>query len=243
MDRPLLVAIVGLLTCSCDSVGNWFAAQSDHPETVSRSDTLPVSRHMGTVAKPDSSTPLSLAVGQWTRYQIRFPDGKTTSVLRQVVSREANGFWLELINGTPDAGTVSQLLVSPSSPGDSALPHVIAARIRMPNGIIKQIDGPAMQATRGGYQNLLFDVRLSSPWTGDLTKVSTPAGEFLGCVSSTIAGQFAGIETVTSATFHAGVPIGGLVSAQREDGTVAIQLTGFGTEGAFAVLERRALKR
>lgn len=237
MLRALLIVCL-LSIPSCDALGISSGGAPEGQKSTKRGAQLPVSRNVGKVSQSDRRRPLELEVGQWTRHVIFHPGGKRTEFLRQVVAKGPDGVTLEVVNGQPDAGTVTQLLTQKGS-GAASLLHLVSARVRMPNGVIKDISGPAMDATRTGYQKLLEDVRLDTTWSGSTSEVKVLAGDFEGCIRSPLETEFAGLEHITEGYFHPSVPIGGLVKGVDKEGHTVVELTGFGVDDAQSVIERK----
>lgn len=224
---------------ACEAARELFGSEPEIQIDSRGEVVLPVSRNVGRVPADGRARHLALDVGQWTRYAVRHADGSVTEIYRQVVAEEPRGFWVEVVNGRPDAGTVTQLLVAKEPGGTPQGPRVLAARVRMPNSVIKEIEGVSMRATHGGYQQLLSDMRLTAQPSGEEQTAEVPAGSFEGCRTADLDITFAGVETITAGCFHPRVPLGGLVRATNAAGSPSVVLTGFGIEGARSVLERR----
>lgn len=242
MIRSLLISSFLFALPSCDAAGRLFGQEPEGRQPPKAQALLPASRNAGVVPKGKRQEALPLEVGQWTRHVIHHRGGKTTEYFRQIVEKEPGGFRLEIVNGTPNAGTITQLLVSVPTSG-RGVPSVVSAKVRMPNGVIKEISGPAMDATRSGYQHLLADVELGTTWAGAQSDVRVLAGDFTGCSESPTQLQFAGLEGMEKAYYHPRVPIGGLVKGLAADGHTVVELTGFGTDGAESVIERKLKAR
>jgi hypothetical protein len=176
-----------------------------------------------------------LSVGQWTRYKID-DRGRTSLVTHKVIGEESGAFWLEFVTGAADAGTVLALLVNAPDRQDASRAEVRAAKIRMPNGLLKEIRGPELKPTEAAYKRMIGD--LFSPRLDGLPQsdVTTLAGTFRGCYGRQGHLAFSGSDAESALFIHPGVPLSGVVKSESAGSKLTVELLAFGTEGAQSEL-------
>jgi len=178
---------------------------------------------------PAKADPLPLAVGQWqrTRTTERGRDDVTQSL--KIVAQDAGAFWFEVVTGTADAGTVVQVLMDPKDRRDKAAADIRAAKVRMPNGLIRELNGPLLEPNKPGYRALLDKVFMMDRPPIGRADVTVPAGTFKSCFLFEI-------EKVKY-WVHPGVPLTGIVKS--EAGGLRVELVDFGLDGALSELEQQ----
>jgi hypothetical protein len=179
-----------------------------------------------------------LSVGQWTRYRLD-DRGRTSIVTHKVIGEESGAFWVEFVTGAADAGTVLALLVHAPDRVDPARAEIQAAKVRMPNGLLKEIRGAELKLTEDAYKRMVAD--LFSPSMSGLPQsdTTTPAGTFRGCYRQKAALAFVSSDSESTVWRHPGVPLSGVVRSQSSDAKLTVELLAFGTEGAESELSRQ----
>jgi hypothetical protein len=179
-----------------------------------------------------------LTVGQWTRYSVD-DRGRTTLITHKVIAEESAAFWVEFVTGTADAGTVLALLVHAPDRSNAARAEIRAAKIRMPNGLLRVLSGAELKPSEAAYRNMLGDL-FSPPLAGlPQSEVSTPAGTFRGCYRQKARVAFSGSDAESTVWLHPGVPLSGVVRSQSADAKSKVELVAFGSKGAESELTRR----
>jgi hypothetical protein len=221
-------------------IGLFFACKSK-----SAGESRGESRSGGTPAAPRE--PLSppktatfgpLSVGQWTRHRVE-DRGRTTLISHKVIAEESGAFWVEFVTGTADAGTVLALLFHSTDRKDAARAEVRAAKIRMPNGLLKVLNGPELKPSEAAYKNLLGDLFTSSLQGLPQSDVTTPAATFRGCYQHRRRVALSGSDAESTVWLHPDVPLSAIVKSESADGKVKVELVAFGTEGAESELTRQ----
>ena len=187
---------------------------------------------------PQSAELGPLSVGQWTRHRLE-DRGRVSVVTHKVIGEESGAFWVEFVTGAADAGTVLGLLVHAPDRIDPARAEIRAAKIRMPNGLLKEIRGAELKLTEAAYSKMVGD--LFSPSFRDMPQsdITTPAGTFRGCYRRSARLAFSGGDSESAVWSHPGVPLSGVVKSQSVDGERKAELIAFGTEGAESELTRK----
>jgi len=179
-----------------------------------------------------------LSIGQWTRYRLE-DRGRASLVTHKVIGEESGAFWIEFVTGAADAGTVLALLVHAPDRIDPARAEIQGAKIRMPNGLLKEIRGAELKPMDAAYTKMVGD--LFSPSLRELPQsdITTPAGTFRGCYRRKARLAFSGGDSESTVWSHPGVPLSGVVKSQSLDGERTVELMAFGTEGAESELTRK----
>jgi hypothetical protein len=178
------------------------------------------------------------SVGQWTRYEVD-DRGRKSVITHKVIGEESGAFWLEFVTGAADAGTVLALLVNAPDRRDAARAEIRAAKIRMPNGLLKEIRGPELQPTEAAYKKMIGDLFSPSLSGSAQTDVTTLAGTFRRCYRRQGRLGFSGSDAESAIFIHPGVPLSGVVKSQSTDSKLTLELLAFGTEGAQSELSRK----
>lgn len=183
------------------------------------------------VAAPAGAQPLALTVGQWTRHRVADRGSEYTRTLR-VVGEEGGAFWFEVVSGAADAGTVVQVLMDPKDRRDPAQAEIRAAKVRMPNGFVKEVRGPLLGPSIPGYKSLLSDVFIPSLDGAAREDATVRAGTFHGCFRTS--------DATGTRLLHPRVPIDALVKSESADHAVSNELIDYGEKGAISEIEKRA---
>jgi hypothetical protein len=173
---------------------------------------------------------LPLEVGQWIR-QRAIERGRDATRGLKIVGKESGRFWFEVVTGAADAGTVVQILMDPKDRRDRAAADIRVAKVRMPNGFIKELTGPMLEPSKPGYRELLDGVFMSAEPAQAREDVTVPAGTFRGCYRM--------LRGTTKFWIHPAVPLTGVVKSESEGATERVELLDFGLEGAVSELEAR----
>src|SRR5688572_1563080 len=141
------------LPCACKRSGEK-ADDSRTSASVSRLEPAPMKAPM---EAPGSAELGPLSVGQWTRYRLE-DRGRASLVTHKVIGEESGAFWVEFVTGAADAGTVLALLVHAPDRIDRTRAEIRAAKIRMPNGLLKEIRGAELKPTDAAYRKMVGDL-------------------------------------------------------------------------------------
>jgi hypothetical protein len=175
-------------------------------------------------AKPD---PLPLRVGQWIR-QRTLEGGRDGTHSLKIVAQQSGAFWFEVVTGAADAGTVVQILMDAKDRKDKNTADIRSARVRMPNGLIKELTGPMLEPNKPGYRQLLQSVFGFGEAPEAREDVTVPAGTFRGCYRVE--------REKTKFWIHPAVPLTGIVKSEGPD--TRLELMDFGLDGAVSELEK-----
>lgn len=232
-----LVALLVLIP-GCDALNGALGLGEEPPEP--KRALPPVERPVSPprrVPPPRSDSPIELAVGQWTRHKIRYSNGRESELTYQIVDAARGGYWIEVINGPPAAGTVVQVLTRVRDRENLQSAQIVAARVRMPNGFVKQVPDELMPAVKESYRRSVAELFFPE-WKGKLSPVTlhVPAGTFEGCLRSPSLTYFTGAEVEGTVYHHTDVPISALVKSETKDGGAVMELLDYGLTGAVSVL-------
>jgi len=106
LTRHLLVFVATFGLAACGS--------SVNPELQSSIDKRVLSFNQSSdnvYDAPTSTTPLPLAVGQWSRYKLMDKEGKPALMTYKVVGADAGAFWVETVRETYYDKQVTLLLL------------------------------------------------------------------------------------------------------------------------------------
>jgi hypothetical protein len=185
-----------------------------------------------TVPPPKTPKVLDLAVGQWTRHTITESNGNRSSLTYKVIAKEGGAYWLEVVTGAPNAGAVIQILLELKERYKPENSQILAARVKMPKGFVKDIRGPMLDASKEAYKKALRQVFVPDLAAMQKETVTVPAGKFEQCYRHTETTSFAGMEVSSTLWQHPAVPITALVKSVSVDGGTTVELVAFGTVGA-----------
>lgn len=228
----LIAAFAAVLACTPEPKrrGDQAAAEPGATQTGGASRRVP---------RPESTRLLDLQDGQWIRYRVSRSDGRSEIVTYKVVGREQDAHWLEVVTGVADAGTVLGLLIRPamrSAPTDTAL---LAARIRMPNGLTKELRGKELEISRSGYLKVMSPLFVPGIEGATQQPQAVPAGTFEGCLRQQRRLTLGGLDGDATVWIHPAVPLTGLVKAVDKTQTMKAELLDYGTKGAVTSMPRR----
>ncbi|MBX3126271.1 MAG: hypothetical protein KF718_06120 [Polyangiaceae bacterium] len=212
--------LLGALLGACDSPPRSDAAAAGPAATEVTPATGPAGAQAAATLRP-------LAVGQWAEYRTTRADGTTSSVKYQVVAEEEGQHWLEMSSGV---GLTIQLLVASRGAQQSA--DIVAARMRLPSGELKESRGEALEKHKVGFGKLLGDVLVPNLRGSERRDVTVPAGTFPGAFLREHESDVSG-ELIKTRTFsHPSVPISGLVLSEGVLERFRMELVAYGTTGA-----------
>src|SRR5262245_56167994 len=153
-DRSVpLTALVALTVLVLSA----FHCKRDEGAGTRVTSTASAPRQPVDLAPAAKSDPLPLKVGQWIR-QRASERGRDATRSLKIVAQEAGAFWFEVVADTADAGTVVQILMDPKDRRDRAAAEIRAAKVRMPNRLMKELKGPMLEPNKPGYRELLDKV-------------------------------------------------------------------------------------
>lgn len=192
----------------------------------------------GEVARPTSSELTALGAGQWSKYRVTLEDGQTMEVTYKIVAEEGGAYWLEIVRGAAEAGTVLQLLISLKDRSDPNGLELRAARVRGPNGHVREIRDQMLEPTSAGYKKVLADIFVPKLSGAPQEDVTVPAGTFRGCYkrSQKVETQHAASEQTV--WVHPAVPISGVVRSEEVGKPNKTELLTWGISGAKSELKK-----
>jgi len=193
----------------------------------------------GEVSAPTSPELPGLAVGQWSKYRITMDDGQVTEVTYKVVAEENGAKWLEIVRGAAGAGTVIQLLIDVKSRSNPDSLQVHAARIRMPNGHVRELRDENLKPTADGYKKALADIFVPSLTGAPQEDVTVPAGTFRSCYKRTQKIETSQATSDQTVWVHTNVPISGVVKSEEVGKPNKTELLTWGTSGAQSELNQK----
>jgi hypothetical protein len=228
-----LFAVVGALL-ACDTVRDRLTgktAGSASAAAQSAPGAAPL-RDPKVHAAPDTFTPVPWKVGQWTRHRITESNGRSSTLTYKIVSEQDGAHWIEVVTGAANAGTVLQILMRLTDRTKPEQGEILGAKIKMPNGGVKKLEGAVLAAASAGYKKSLRHLSLPSLAGLPRETVTVPAGTFRGCFKFSDTTAVAGLELKSTVWSHPDVPISSLVKNQSEDGSTFLELLDYGLSGA-----------
>jgi hypothetical protein len=232
--------IVGMVALAVCALTHACRQTREDPSGQGSSTNGPDRGRSGRTIRASTSAEIApLEVGQWVRYAIRYADGRSDQLTYKVVEREPNGLWVELVSGKPNAGTVLELLIGAGSLAAFDGSRILAARISMPNGAVRELRGVMLEPSRPGYLKALSPLLRAPFASAPKERVATAAGAFEDCSRldrELVFGELHGGFTVW---MHTAVPLTGLVRATAKSGEATVEVDDFGMQGARASLKRR----
>jgi len=234
-------ALVGLALVlsalfACSSIERLRGKKAPAADSASPAESAAAAATPVVVPAPKAPKVLDLAVGQWTRHAIIESNGRRSTLTYKVVAKEGAAYWLEVVTGAANAGTVIQILLELKErykPEDS---QILAARVKMPNGFVKDIRGKMLDASKEAYKKALRQVFVPDLSTMQQETVVVPAGTFERCYRHTETTSFGGMEVSSTLWQHPAVPITALVKSVSVDGGTTLELVAFGMEGAKSAM-------
>ncbi len=219
--RPLgvtafVMTAVAVATTGCERREKSEAAPSVSPAT------RPV------VESADLDARVPLAVGQWTRHRRRDATGAESVLVYRIVAQERNAFVLDVTEEGGSAPRRFQFLIDAGERASPDAARLVAIRIQLPNGELRELRGGAAAASGEQHSRSLAAVGLG-PIAGQREDVTVTAGTFRGCYRRRVEGSLSGAKTPGTAWNHPAVPITGLVKSVADDGAT-VELVGSGRE-------------
>jgi hypothetical protein len=218
--RPLAVVLILTLSACSRSRSESSPAASSGPSQAAE------------VARPSGQTLAAFSTGQWTKYKVDLGDGQKTELTYKIVGEEEGAHWLEIVRGPAGAGTVIQLLVKVPNRNDPNSLEIKAARIRMPNGHVRDIRGKMLEPTSEGYKRSLADIFLPALAGAPQEDVTVPAGVFRGCFKTLQKAETKDGSSSYNAWVHPTVPISGVVRSEEVGSKSKTELVAYGSTGA-----------
>jgi hypothetical protein len=183
---------------------------------------------------PTSSTPMPLAVGQWTKLKLVDKNGRPSFTTYKVVGQDGDATWVEVVTEQYTGRTVLKMLVAF---GDRTDVNKVAIR----RVILKQRDRapieyeqPVLGMVQGTYKSVARALVLRWDGLGQETK-RAPAGTFTGAFTAEAEVSLFGYSSRAKTWSHTAVPVQGLVHSDNDDGST-IDLVEFGLTGATSEL-------
>jgi hypothetical protein len=194
----------------------------------------------GHIARPSSSELSAFAVGQWSKYRIEMDDGTKTEITYKIVAQEQGAYWLEIVRGAADAGTVMQLLIEVKNRADPSSLTLTAAKIRMPNGHVRELRGEMLEPTAEGYKKALADVFVAPLAGSPQEDVTVPAGTFHGAYKRQQKIETSKASSEQTVWVHPAVPISGVVKSEEISKPNKTVLLAYGMTGAQSEMQKQA---
>ncbi len=188
-----------------------------------------------TVPAPETFVAMSLAPGQWIQYRMVKDKGQPSFDTYEVLSAEADAFWIKAVRETSSGRVVSQMLVALGDRKDPAQIEIRAIKEEDSEGRLSEFRQPMI----GSMQLLLREALawMVVPWEGlPQESASVPAGRFVGCFRVRSHAEWAGVHGVWDSWWHPAVPISGMVRSLRVDEPFTMELVGYGLTGAVSEL-------
>lgn len=233
LARALLPLLL-LLPAACGKTDTASNAQSSKSGT-SVAEPPPAG---GEVARPAAAELAPFKIGQWSKYRINMDDGTSTEVTYKVVAEEGGAYWLEIVRGAADAGTVMQLLINVTSRTDPSSLEIRAARIRMPNNQIRELRDEMLKPTAEGYKRALSDIFAPSLTGAEQEDVTVPAATFRGAYKRIQKIETAKANSEQTVWLHPAVPISGVVKSEEIGKPNRTELLTWGATGAKSEMQR-----
>ncbi len=196
------------------------------PEDPPAGDPKPARQTPDEAGSPATLMPLE--VGQWTRHRVTRPDGSGNVVSYQVVAAEGANRWIEVSSGGGE-GMAIQLLVQSRGPKEAA--DIVAARVRLPTGEMKESRGPELTARKEAFKKALGDVLVRHLEGSERRDVTVPAGTFAGTFVQERVSEASGSPVRTRTFTHPSVPISGLVLSEGVTENSRMELEAYGLTG------------
>jgi hypothetical protein len=184
---------------------------------------------------PQSSEPLPLAVGQWTRYKMMDKEGNPSLMTYKVVGEEGGAFWLETVRETYYEKQVTLLLVNLGKGHNLDDVEVRAMKQKTDDHSPTEFPAPVLSLTKALWKPMLENMVVD--WQGkEQDDARVPAGVFSKCYQAYSTVSFLGKSETTRSWSHPVVPLGGNVRSQSVDSTMSMVLLEFGLTGATSEL-------
>jgi hypothetical protein len=241
--RPIwffvLVCLAAIGSVACKGSKSGGAPQASKSGTSAAEPPPPG----GEVARPTATELPGFAVGQWSKYRVTADEGQTFEITYKIVGDEEGAYWLEIVRGTAEAGTVMQLLISIKNRSDPNSLEIRAAKIRMPGGHLREIRGKMLEPTAEGYKAALSDIFVPALAGAPQEDVTVPAGTFRGTYKRQQKVATAQTNSESTVWIHPAVPISGLVKSEENGKPNRTELLTWGTTGAKSEIVREKEKK
>ena len=180
------------------------------------------------VAAPRSPLRIPLAVGQWTLHRVRDDAGKESDLRYVVTGKESDAYWIGVSREGPGGKQQLQLLLKPAAASDASGSEILAIRLELPNGQLKELRGGLLTSNRQVYQEGIAALGLSK-LAGKREDVRATAGLFRQAFMSKGVSSLSGKKVRSTLWSHPAVPVTALIRAEGDDGSV-VELVDFGLQ-------------
>ncbi|MEO8184911.1 MAG: hypothetical protein ABI895_39390 [Deltaproteobacteria bacterium] len=180
---------------------------------------------------PQSTTPLPLAVGQWTRYKMMDKEGNPSLVTYKVVGEDAGAFWTETVRETYTEKQVTLLLVALGTGRTLDDVEVRAMKQKIDDQSPTEFPAAVLSLMKALWKPMVENMVVD--WQGkQQDDARVPAGVFSKCYQAYSTVSLLGKSETTRSWSHPVVPLGGNVRSQSVDSTMSMVLLEFGLTGA-----------
>jgi hypothetical protein len=180
---------------------------------------------------PTSTTPLPLAVGQWTRYKLMDKDGKPALMSYKVVGEDAGAFWVETVRETYSEKQVTLLLLDLGKANNLDDVQVRAMKQKIDDHSPTEFPGAMLSLMKHLWKPMVENMVVD--WQDkQQDDMRVPAGVFNKCYQGYSTVSLLGKTEKTHMWSHPVVPLGGTVRSQSVDSTMSMVLLEFGLTGA-----------
>jgi hypothetical protein len=227
-----LLALFWLTAAGCSCSRSPSEGAAGGPKESSGTSGAQAPAQAGEVARPKGTALAAFSVGQWSKYRVDSDDGSSTEVTYKIVAEEQGAYWLEIVRGVANAGTVMQLLIS--------VKDLTAAKIRMPNGHVRELRDEMLQPTAAGYRKALSDIFVPALDGATQEDVTVPAGKFSGAYKRLQKVDTSKGSSEQNVWIHPSVPISGVVKSEEVGKPNKTVLIAFGQDGAKSEMTKEA---
>ena len=231
----LALTLLCAVGCSCSRSSEGAAGG---PKESAGTSGAQAPAQAGDVGRPTGTELLAFSVGQWSKYRVDMDDGTNTEVTYKIVAEEQGAYWLEIVRGAANAGTVMQLLISVKDRTDPSSLTLTAAKIRMPNGHVRELRDEMLQPTAAGYRKALSDIFVPGLAGATQEDVTVPAGKFLGAYKRLQKVEMSKASSEQNVWIHPAVPISGVVKSEEVAKPNKTTLIAYGTSGAKSEIKK-----
>ena len=184
---------------------------------------------------PQTTTPLPLAVGQWTRYKAMDKEGHPALMTFKVVGEDTGAFWLETVRETYYEKQITQLLLDLGKGTSLDEVKVRAMKQKVDDHSTTEFPGAMLDLMKHLWKPMVENMVVD--WQNkDQDDMRVPAGVFSKCYQAYSTVSFLGKTEKTRNWSHPVVPLGGMVRSQSVDSTMSMVLLEFGLTGASSEL-------
>jgi hypothetical protein len=180
---------------------------------------------------PQTTEPLPLAVGQWTRYKMMDKEGNPGLMTYKVVGEDAGAFWIETVRETYYDKQVTLLLVKLGNGRDLDDVEVRAMKQKIDDNTPTEFPSAMLSLMKSLWKPMLENMVVD--WQNkEQDDARVPAGVFNKCYQAYTTVTLLGSTEKTHSWSHPVVPLGGNVRSQSVDSTMSMVLLEFGLTGA-----------